>query len=211
MSRTVSNPGAQAEQLGPVCATQHARKSLPFGTAVGNTTSAAAMLAALTDASPSDCCGRGTGLDDAGVAGKIEIVTRALERHADAMSCAVAPERARRVLAALGGLEIAAMVGAYLEASERGCVAVVDGFISSIAALCAASIEPSCRDAMVLATVSGERGGVRVAAALGRERPALDMGLRLGEGSGAALALPLLRAAADLVTKMATLDEAMQL
>ena len=126
------------------------------------------MLAALTDATPSDCCGRGTGLDDAGVAGKVDVVSRAIARHGDAVKCAAAPERARRILAALGGLEIGAMVGAYLEASERGCVAVVDGFISSVAALCAAAIEPSCRDAMVLATVSGERGGVRVADALGR-------------------------------------------
>ena len=174
---------------------------------IGNTTAAAAMLAALTGADAAECCGRGTGLDDAGVAHKVGIVRRALDVHAEA----VASADASRILSALGGLEIAAMVGAYHEAHARGLVAVVDGFISSVAALCAVRMKPEAREAMVLATASAERGGAIASAALECGEPALRMGLRLGEGSGAAAALPLLKAAACLLTNMATLEEAMRL
>jgi nicotinate-nucleotide--dimethylbenzimidazole phosphoribosyltransferase len=116
----------------------------------------------------------------------------------------------RAILAALGGLELAAMAGAFLEAPAHGCVVLVDGFISSVAALAAVSIDPSCRPAMLFATASAERGATVVAQALDAH-PVLSMGLRLGEGSGAALALPLVRAAASIMSEMGTLQEAMAL
>uniref|UniRef100_A0A7S0JEJ3 Nicotinate-nucleotide--dimethylbenzimidazole phosphoribosyltransferase n=1 Tax=Calcidiscus leptoporus TaxID=127549 RepID=A0A7S0JEJ3_9EUKA len=166
---------------------------------IGNTTTAAALLCALSGASPSECVGRGTGVDDVGLELKREVVRMALSRHA------AVEKEPRALLAALGGLEIAAMVGAYLEAPKHGCVVLVDGFIASVAALAAVQMEPTCRRHMLFATRSAERGMQILSTAL-NVRPALDMGLRLGEGSGAALALPLVRAAAALMG-MARLDE----
>ena len=107
------------------------------------------------------------------------------------------------------------MVGAYIAMSSTNAVAVVDGFISGVAALCAIQMQPSCRSRMIFATSLAEepsstRGGEILAAALDA-RPALSMGLRLGEASGATLALPLLRAAAALVGRCGTLEEALAL
>ncbi len=281
MAAEAAERGAQVVALGEV--------------GIGNTTSAAALLAALTgavsDADVAACCGRGTGLDDAGLAHKAQAVGRALRLHreqiraqgalcegldapppcgrpADGLSGAPATDatggaddaaaaaggtagtpvvepvdaadaaRAREALRRLGGLELAALVGAFLEAEERGVVTVVDGFICGVAALVAARLRPACRGHMLLATALAEepsapQGGERLAAALGVATgvggsgavggaggggaaamiaaPALSMGLRLGEGSGAALALPLVRAAAAVVAQMGTLAEAMAL
>lgn len=189
---------------------------------IGNTTSAAALLASLAAADAAECCGRGTGLDDAGLEHKVAVVRMACDRHAASIQAAGAgceavaqAARAREALRCLGGLETAAMVGAYTEAARLGAVAVVDGYISAVAALCAARMEPECRHSMVFATALAEepscaRGGEILAEALGAS-PALSMRLRLGEGSGAALAVPLLRAAAAVVGTMGTLQEALQL
>ncbi|CAH0367464.1 unnamed protein product [Pelagomonas calceolata] len=173
---------------------------------IGNTTSAACLLAALTGSDAETVCGRGTGLDDAGLAHKIEVVRAALAHHNLPLT--------RNALRCVGGLEIAAMVGAYIAMSSTRAVAVVDGFISGVAALCAIQMQPSCRSRMIFATSLAEEpsrpgGGAILAEALGA-KPALDMGLRLGECSAAVLALPLLSAAAALPTA-ATLDEAMAL
>ena len=165
------------------------------------------MLAALTGAPVEECCGRGTGLDDEGVRRKAKVIRLALTRHTESVGEGAG---ARAVLGSLGGIEIAAMVGAFLRAPAVRCVAVVDGFIASVAALCAVRIDPACRKSMVFATRSAERGSAIVCEALDAS-PALDMGLRLGEGSGAALALPMLRAAANLMDEMLTLDEALAL
>ena len=124
-------------------------------------------------------------------------------------------DKAREALRCLGGLELAAMAGAYMEAARLGVVAVVDGSISAAAALCAVRMDPHCRRAMIFATAlaeepQAERGGDILEKAL-NATPALHMRLRLGEGSGAALALPLLRSAAAIVTEMGTLQEAMAL
>ena len=165
------------------------------------------------------CCGRGTGLDDAGLEHKVATVRAACERAAPELARgAPSADAALEALAALrllGGYELAAMCGAYIEAARLGVAAVVDGFISGVAALCAARIAPACRSAMVFATSLAEepsstRGGAILAAALDA-RPALSMGLRLGEASGATLALPLLRAAAALVGRCGTLEEALAL
>ena len=185
---------------------------------IGNTTAAAALLASLTGASPADCCGRGTGLDDGGLRHKEETVARACEAHSEPLRSAgplCGASRAREALRRVGGLELAAMTGAFLEAEERGVAAVVDGFISGVAALCAVRMRPSCRSHLLFATAlqeepSAVRGGEVLAEALGAT-PALGMGLRLGEGSGAALALPMVRAAASIVAEMGTLQQALAL
>ena len=128
---------------------------------------------ALLGVDAAECCGRGTGLDDAGLAHKIATVRAACALHAAEIAAAGLSRddaddggaaHAREVLRRLGGLEIAAMCGAYLEAARRGVVAVVDGFISAVAALCAARLAPSCRASMCFATAlaeepSSRRGG----------------------------------------------------
>ena len=179
---------------------------------IGNTTAAAAVLSALTGADAAACVGRGTGLDDDGLAAKVATVRAAVAFHAAEVpgGCFDAREALRR----LGGLEIAAMAGCYLAAPAHGVVCLVDGFISAVAALVAATLSPACRHSMLFATALAEEpsnasGGALLAAALDA-RPALDMALRLGEASGAVLAVPLARSACALLGA-ATLDEAMAL
>jgi nicotinate-nucleotide--dimethylbenzimidazole phosphoribosyltransferase len=167
---------------------------------IGNTTAASALAAALLPADPTDVCGRGTGLDDAGLARKVDAVRRGLavnEPFADAVDA----------LAAVGGLEIAFLAGVTIGAAGRRMVVLLDGFITGAAALVAARIAPECAGSMVAATRSPEPGHGRVLEALGLE-PMLDLRLRLGEGSGAALALPLLRASVAILTDMATFGSA---
>jgi nicotinate-nucleotide--dimethylbenzimidazole phosphoribosyltransferase len=168
---------------------------------IGSTTSASALAAALLPAEPEATCGRGTGLDEAGLARKVETVRRALTVNA------VEGAEPLATLAALGGFEIAFLAGAALEAAERSVVVLLDGFITGAAALAAERISPGARNAMVAAHVSPEPGHRLILEALGLE-PLLDLGLRLGEGSGAALALPLLHAALAVLEEMATFDSA---
>ena len=168
---------------------------------IANTTSAAALLVLLTTTSVHDAVGRGTGVDDAGLARKREVVTAAVARHTDAA------RDVRAALAAVGGLEIVAMAGAALEAPAQRMVVVVDGFISTVAMLAAVRINPLVRESLVFSHRSEERGHVAALAALDAH-PLLDLGLRLGEGTGAALALPLVRAAARMLTEMATFESA---
>jgi nicotinate-nucleotide--dimethylbenzimidazole phosphoribosyltransferase len=167
---------------------------------IGNTTAASALCAALLPAPPGDVCGRGTGLDDDGVARKIAVVTRALAAN---------PERddPLGVLAALGGFEIAFLVGLTLGAAANRLAVLVDGFITGAAVLVGTRIDPRARDVLIAAHLSPEPGHRLVLDALGLV-PLLDLGLRLGEGSGAALALPLLRAARAIVDEMATFEAA---
>ncbi|WP_397608060.1 nicotinate-nucleotide--dimethylbenzimidazole phosphoribosyltransferase [Silanimonas sp.] len=178
---------------------------------IGNTTSAAAIMAALTGESPSDCVGRGTGVDDAGLTRKAKVVARALKAN----NLAAHTERpivgtsdgALRVLAAVGGFEIAMMAGALLGAGSVRALVVVDGFIATAAAALALAIDPAIKPFLVFAHVSAEAPHARWLAQLDAE-PLLALGLRLGEGSGAILALPLLRAACALLAEMATFDSA---
>jgi nicotinate-nucleotide--dimethylbenzimidazole phosphoribosyltransferase len=168
---------------------------------IANSTVASALAAALLPADPARVCGRGTGLDDAGVAHKVDVVRRALAANpvdrADPLG----------VLAALGGSEIAFLTGLALGCAAERTIVLLDGFISSTAALVAARLAPAARDAMVAAHRSPEPGHALVLEALELE-PLLDLGLRLGEGSGAALALPLLRAAWAIRSEMATFESA---
>lgn len=168
---------------------------------IANTTSASALAAALLPAEARAVCGRGTGLDDAGLRRKVEVVERALAANdvhaADPLG----------VLAALGGFEIAFLVGLALGAAAEPLVVLLDGFISSVAGLIAVALAPAARNAMVAAHLSPEPGHALVLEALGLD-PLLRLGLRLGEGSGAALALPLVGAAVAILEEMATFDEA---
>jgi nicotinate-nucleotide--dimethylbenzimidazole phosphoribosyltransferase len=168
---------------------------------IGNTTSASALAAALLAEEPEAVVGRGTGVDDAGLARKVAAVRRALAvNDVDGLD-------AHETLAVLGGFEIAFLAGVATGAAERGLVVLLDGFITGAAALVAECLSPGARAAMVAAHLSPEPGHRLVLEALELE-PLLDLGLRLGEGSGAALALPLLRAALAILDEMATFESA---
>lgn len=168
---------------------------------IANTTSATALACHLIDASPQEVTGAGTGLDADGIRHKIDVIAHAVAFH---RAFARDPlESLRR----LGGFEIAALTGAYIAAAQAGIGVLVDGFISSVAALAAVHLNPACREWLLFAHCSAERGHRRVLDALDA-RPLLDLGLRLGEGSGAAAALPLLRLACVLHGRMATFEQA---
>jgi nicotinate-nucleotide--dimethylbenzimidazole phosphoribosyltransferase len=167
---------------------------------IGNTSAAALLMARLTGVDIVDCTGAGTGLDAAGVERKTALLRQVLERHATATE-------PMAVLAAFGGFEIATMVGAILEAARERRVIVVDGFIASAAVLVASRLQPHVLQRCVFAHRSGERGHALMLAHLKAE-PLLDMGLRLGEGSGAALAWPLLVSACAVLRDMASFDSA---
>jgi nicotinate-nucleotide--dimethylbenzimidazole phosphoribosyltransferase len=167
---------------------------------IGNTSAAALLLARLTGLPIARCTGRGTGLDDAALARKTTILGAVLARHADA----VTPLQA---LAAFGGFEIAMMTGAVLQAALERRVIVVDGFIASSAVLVAAQLQPAVLERCVFAHQSGEAAHRLMLTALQAE-PLLNLGLRLGEGSGAALAWPLLQSACNLLAEMASFASA---
>lgn len=167
---------------------------------IGNTSAAALLMARLLNLPVVDCTGAGTGLDSAGVARKVQVLQQALDRHADVH----AP---MAVLAALGGFEIAAMVGAVLQAAAERRVVVVDGFITTAAVLVASRLVPAVLQYCVFAHRSGEKGHTRLLSHLGAE-PLLDLGLRLGEGSGAAMAWPLLVSAEVVLADMASFESA---
>jgi len=167
---------------------------------IGNTSAAALLLARLAGLPIAQCVGRGTGLDDAQLARKTEILGQVLQRHGGAG----APLEA---LAAFGGFEIAMLVGAVLQAALERRVILVDGFITSAAVLVAARLQPAVLERCVFSHASDESGHRAMLAALGAE-PLLDLGLRLGEGSGAALAWPLLASACRVLAEMASFASA---
>jgi nicotinate-nucleotide--dimethylbenzimidazole phosphoribosyltransferase len=168
---------------------------------IGNTTAASALAAALLRQPAAELVGRGTGLDDPGVRRKARVVEQALALHAAELRDAVA------ILRCLGGLEIAALTGAYLRCAQLGIPVLVDGFISSVAALQATHILPAASTWFFYAHQSAEAGHARILSHL-RARPLLHLDMRLGEASGAAVALPLLRLAVALHNNMASFSEA---
>jgi nicotinate-nucleotide--dimethylbenzimidazole phosphoribosyltransferase len=170
---------------------------------IGNTTAASALTAAWLAEDPERVCGPGTGLDDDGLARKIGAVRRGLALHGLPRRDADPVD----VLAAVGGLEIAYLVGVCLGAAASRLAILLDGFITSAAALMAAGMQPLSAASMIAATRSPEPGHALVLEALGLE-PLIDLRLRLGEGTGAALALPLVRSAVAILTGMATFDSA---
>ncbi len=167
---------------------------------IGNTSSAALLAHRLAGLPLATCVGPGAGLDADGVARKLALLERAAAR-------APAARAARAVLAEFGGFEIAMLAGALLGCARRGVLALVDGYIVASAVLVAARLEPEVLQHCVFAHVSAEPGHRLVLDALGA-RPLLDLGLRLGEASGAALAYPLVLAAARMLTEMATFEQA---
>ena len=167
---------------------------------IGNTSSAALLLSRLGGMDIAACVGRGTGLDDAGLVRKVAVLGEVLALHATTRS----PLEA---LAALGGFEVATMVGAALQAAEERRLVVVDGFIVGAAILVASRLSPPLLDGCVFAHRSGEAAHGAMLDLLGAE-PLLDLGLRLGEGSGAALAWPIVESALRLLDEMASFDSA---
>lgn len=171
---------------------------------IGNTSAAALLLARLSGEPVARCVGRGTGLDDAALAHKTRVLRAVLETHAHAVEPLAA-------LAALGGFEIAMLVGAVLQAAAERRVIVVDGFIVSAAVLVAARLQPAVLQRCVFAHRSDEAGHTLMLAQLsahGPAQPLLNLGLRLGEGSGAALAWPLLVSACRVMAEMASFESA---
>jgi len=168
---------------------------------IGNTTAAAAITAALLGASPSAVVGPGTGLDPAGIARKTQVVAAALAYHR------LSPDRPLDVLAAVGGLEIAALTGACLAGAACRRVVVVDGFIATAAALVALRLAPAARAACVFAHRSPEPGHAVLLDALGA-RPLFELEMRLGEGTGACLGAALVQASLRLLDEMATFASA---
>ncbi len=168
---------------------------------IGNTTAATALASALLGLAPAALVGPGTGLDRGGIARKQALIEQALALHRDQLAEPIS------ALAHLGGFEIAAMAGAYIRCAQQRVPMLIDGFISSAAALAATRICPGASEWMLLAHASAEPGHRVIVDAMGL-RPLLDLGMRLGEGSGAAVAVPLLRLACDLHAQMATFAEA---
>ncbi len=168
---------------------------------IGNTTASAAIVAALTGAPVAQVTGRGTGVDDAGLARKVAIIERALSANQPD------PHDALDVLSKVGGLEIAGLVGVILGAAAHRIPVVIDGFISGAAALVAVGLAPDVKPYLIASHQSVEIGHRVVLERLGL-RPLLDLNLRLGEGTGAALAFHLVEAAARILNEMATFAEA---
>lgn len=215
LSRRVA-PGTADASAGPAMTAAQCAQALENGSAVvrslpgnalllgemgiGNTSAASLLLARLCNVDLADCTGAGTGLDAAGIARKRAVLQQALAANAAATEPLAA-------LAALGGLEIATLVGAVLEAAHQRRLIVVDGFITSAAVLVASRLAPHVLQRCVFAHRSGERGHALMLERLQAE-PLLDLGLRLGEGSGAALAWPLLMSACAVLREMASFESA---
>ncbi|WP_435207260.1 nicotinate-nucleotide--dimethylbenzimidazole phosphoribosyltransferase [Micromonospora sp. bgisy143] len=168
---------------------------------IGNTTPAAALIAAFTGADPLDATGRGTGVDDETYAHKVAVVRAALARHTPD------PSDPLGVLAAVGGLEHAALAGLILGAAARRTPVLLDGVIAVSAALAAAAFAPDAVAAMVAGHRSAEPGATVALRHLGLD-PLIDLGLRLGEGTGALLALPVVTGAVRVLHEVATFDSA---
>jgi nicotinate-nucleotide--dimethylbenzimidazole phosphoribosyltransferase len=166
---------------------------------IGNTAAASLMTARLLQLPIAECTGRGTGLDDAGLARKIALLELALKAHS--------ATEAKAVLAAFGGFEIAAMTGAYLQAASQARMILVDGFICTAALLVAARLNPAVLDYCIFTHRSSEPGHLALLKAL-HAKPLLELGMRLGEGSGALAAYPLVQSALLLLQEMASFESA---
>lgn len=168
---------------------------------IGNTTAASAIYCALLELSPELAVGPGTGVDEEGLDRKCQVIYRALDFHANKLSNAV------DVLQRLGGLEIAGLVGAYIACAQIGVPVLVDGFISTAAALLADEINPGVRDWLLFAHQSAEPAHQHALEHL-QAQALLNLGMRLGEGSGAGVAVPLIQTALALHSEMATFADA---
>jgi len=172
---------------------------------IGNTNSASAILSALANRAAAECVGLGTGINNEQLARKVAVVEQGVARCKGLDLKEV--KDIKEVLAQVGGYEIVQMVGGFLGAYQNRTPILVDGFIVSVAAYVATLIEPSCRDYMIFAHRS-EESGHKILLELLDAEPLLDLGLRLGEGTGAALAMPIIRAAAEFYNNMASFESA---
>ncbi|WP_449396439.1 nicotinate-nucleotide--dimethylbenzimidazole phosphoribosyltransferase [Devosia riboflavina] len=168
---------------------------------IGNTTIAAAIFAALYGGTGADWAGRGTGVDDAGYARKVDAIDRALALHQDGLDHPLA------ILARLGGREVAAMLGALIAARHQKVPVIIDGYVATAAAAIAHAVNPEAIDHCLFAHVTAEGAHARVLEHMGKA-PLLDLGMRLGEGTGAALGVVLAKTALHLHANMATFDSA---
>jgi nicotinate-nucleotide--dimethylbenzimidazole phosphoribosyltransferase len=168
---------------------------------IGNTTSASAIYSALLAMSPKQVVGAGTGVDEAGMERKQQVISTALALHQSQLNDPY------QVLRCLGGLEIAALVGSYIRCAQKGIPVLVDGFICTAAALLACRLNPSVQRWLLYSHQSAEAAHGIALHALAAE-PLLQLGLRLGEGSGAAVAVPIIQAALNLHNQMATFTQA---
>lgn len=175
---------------------------LAFGEmGIGNTSSASCLMSVLCNVPIADCVGRGTGLDDAGLSNKTEILSQAIKKHH------LSGQDAMQALATFGGFEIAVMAGAMLGAAEQNTLLLIDGFIASAALLVAYKLQPNILQYCVFAHCSNEVAHRQLLNYLGA-KPLLDLGMRLGEGTGAALAYPLVVAAVNFLNEMASFASA---
>ena len=195
----------QAIQVGIELATEAAQQGIGLiGTGemgIGNTTASSAIAAVITRRPVSEVTGRGTGIDDASHARKIDVIQRALDLHRLDSTDMV------EVLAKVGGLEIGGLAGLMLGAAAARIPVVLDGFIAGAAALIAVGLQPRCKDYLIASHRSVERGHQAILDHLGL-KPLFDLDLRLGEGTGACLGMSLVFAAIKILTEMATFDEA---
>ena len=196
---------AQAFQAGKDTVARHCQQGMQLfiggDMGIANTTAATAIACAILNRPARELTGPGTGLDEKGVKHKAEVIQAALDMHGDDMQTPLDIARC------VGGFEIAALCGAYIACAQQGIPFIVDGYIASSAALLAIAIQPTVKEWLFMAHRSAEPGHRQMVEAIGVE-PLLDMGMRLGEGSGAATALPLLRMAVVVHTQMATFAEA---
>lgn len=184
---------------------------------IANTSSAAALMAALTPNSVEQCVGRGTGISDEQLSRKVLLISKALTRVAAKLplneSSSLDDRQLKELLGELAGFEIVQMVASILTAAADSVPVVIDGFIVSVAALVAICMQPNVSDFLIYAHVSQEKAHQLLLAELAMKtndnsQPLLDLGLRLGEGTGAALALPLIQAAASFYIEMASFSDA---
>jgi len=219
LSRKVA-PGTQNMASGPAMTMEQAVKAVETGIeiitsevakgldivgtgdmGIGNTTTSSAVFAAMTGRSVAEVTGRGTGIDDEQLAHKIEVIEKALAvNHPD-------PKQPLDVLARVGGFEIGGLVGVMLGAAANRVPVVIDGFISGVAALIAVALSPRLKEYLIAAHVSAEAGHPLLLENLGL-KPLLDLGMRLGEGTGAALGILLCETATRILAEMATFGEA---
>jgi nicotinate-nucleotide--dimethylbenzimidazole phosphoribosyltransferase len=213
-------PGTKNMSRGPAMTKEEAIKSIEAGIdvfeeelgtgvdimgtgdmGIGNTTPSSAIAAAITGERVENVTGRGTGIDDKALAGKIEIIERALKINKPD------PKDPIDILAKVGGFEIGGLVGVILAAASGKIPVVIDGFISGAAALVAFSLEPKIKDYMFAAHCSVERGHKIILDYIGL-KPILDLNLRLGEGTGSALGINIIEAGIKILTQMATFQDA---
>ncbi|MDX8341078.1 nicotinate-nucleotide--dimethylbenzimidazole phosphoribosyltransferase [Draconibacterium sp. IB214405] len=166
---------------------------------IGNTSPSSLLMHKFTGLSIEDCTGRGSGLGDQQVDRKTKILKEIAEKYT--------PATPEEILATFGGLEIAAMTGAYLEAKKQNMLILIDGFIATAAVLTAIQIEPSVKDNCIFCHSSDEKGHKLMLEHLG-VKPLLQLGMRLGEGTGVAVAMPLIHSAVNFLNEMSSMEDA---